>query len=249
MNYKFAVLGFLCHAPATGYELTKKFFKPLRPTRHVVYRYLNTLLEEGMVEADRVEQEKFPTKKVFHITQRGRDALREWLITYRPENFANDGIGSILWYSTAADKEDIVNLLSQYLRAAQQQQRYYEEESRGHASAQNDSYSELDYMYRSLVYDFTLSRLRENISFVEKAIRTIKAFKETGTRKRSDDTLKKPRKVHRGIGERPDALKTAGHPASKGKSKSGQKDSQVLKINAEMPRQATADHKKTRKSH
>ncbi len=87
MNLKFPLLGFLSSEPSTGYELTKKFFKPFRPIRAVVYRYLNLMLEEGLVEADRVEQEKFPAKKVFRITPKGRDVLKDWLTTYSRDQF------------------------------------------------------------------------------------------------------------------------------------------------------------------
>ena len=45
------------------------------------------MLEEGLVEADRVEQEKFPAKKVFRITPKGRDVLKDWLTTYSRDQF------------------------------------------------------------------------------------------------------------------------------------------------------------------
>ncbi|MCX6006705.1 MAG: PadR family transcriptional regulator [Chloroflexi bacterium] len=243
MNLKFALLGFLYYAPATGYELTKKFFKPLRPTRHVVYRYLNTMLEEGLAEADRVEQEKFPTKNVFHITEKGRDTLREWLTTYKYENFASDGIGPILWFSAIADKEDIVNLLNQYVVNAYQDYHYYQEQSRMHAKFRKDSYSELDNMYKSLVYDFTLTRWRENISFAEKAIRTISDFYGTGINKPSNDRSKKSSKIRSSNRERPNRLKAAGHSVARGKDKRVQQDDQVSQLRVETSLSATANRK------
>jgi DNA-binding PadR family transcriptional regulator len=227
MNLKFGLLGFLYYEPATGYQLTKKFFKPLRPIRHVVYRHLNSMLEEGLVEVDRVEQEKFPTKNVFHITQKGRDALRDWLITYKYENFAGDGIGAILWYSAIADREDIINLLNQHLRDANQEYRYYQEQSQHHAKHRKDSYSDLDYMYKSLVYDFALSRWRENISFVEKAIRTITDFNETDINKPIDSRSNKSRLKRNTNRRRPNGSKTIGDAVPRGKGRRSQRVSKV----------------------
>jgi len=210
MKLKFGLLGFLYYEPATGYQLTKKFFKPLRPIRHVVYRHLNSMLEEGLVEVDRVEQDKYPTKNVFHITQKGRDTLRDWLITYKFENFAGEGIGAILWYSAIADREDIINLLNQYLHNANQEYQFYREQSQHHAKYRKGSYSNLDYMYKSLVYDFALSRWRENISFVEKAIRTITDFNDTDVNRPLDSRSKKRGRTRNGNGRRSNVSKAIG---------------------------------------
>jgi PadR family transcriptional regulator, regulatory protein AphA len=187
VNLKYGLLGYLYYAPASGYELTKKFFRPPRPTRHAVYRYLNILSKEGLVEAGRVEQKKLPAKNVFHITEKGRDSIREWLITYKYENFTDDGIVQILWLSAIVDKEDIINLLNHYVVDAYQDYLCFQEQSRMNAQVRKNSYGELDYIYKSLAYDLTLSHWRENISIAEKAIRTISDFSGTGMNKPTND--------------------------------------------------------------
>ena len=199
MSLKYPLLGFLSYEPSTGYQLTKKFFKPIRPIRAVVYRYLNLMLDEGLVEADRVEQEKYPAKKVFRITLKGRAALKEWLTTFSPDKFADDGVSVILWYSGLVDKEDTLALLNKLKQMAQKDYQYYRQEWEGHLRRDKDTtYSEFDNMYKGLVYDYILSRYRENLSFVEKAMRAITDFKETVTNKSvptHSDGLKRKRRI------------------------------------------------------
>ncbi|MDD5311989.1 MAG: PadR family transcriptional regulator [Dehalococcoidia bacterium] len=186
MSLKYPLLGFLSYEPSTGYQLTKRFFKPIRPVRAVVYRYLNLMLDEGLVEVERVEQEKFPAKNVFSITQKGRDVLTEWLTTFSNDKFRNDGLSVILWYSALVNKETTLMLLNKFARNVQQEYVYYRQESQKYTKSRKDSPSEFDYMYKSLVYDFILSRYRDTLSFVEKAIRVITDFNENAIKKSLD---------------------------------------------------------------
>jgi DNA-binding PadR family transcriptional regulator len=85
MSLKHAILGFLNYGPLSGYDLKAAFdtsvqhFWPADQSQ--IYRTLAALADEGFAEVELVEQESRPDRKVYHITQAGRDALHSWLTT------------------------------------------------------------------------------------------------------------------------------------------------------------------------
>ena len=79
----YVVLGLLSVRPQAGHELAGyaersvgNFF-PL--TRSHIYSELDRLCRHGLLEATKVPQERFPTKRVYEITGEGEEALRDWL--------------------------------------------------------------------------------------------------------------------------------------------------------------------------
>ncbi|MFI2549393.1 PadR family transcriptional regulator [Streptomyces rochei] len=79
MSLKYAVLAALLEGEASGYELSKVFdvslanFWPATPQQ--LYRELERLADEGLIEARTVPQERRPTKRLFSLTEAGRDRL------------------------------------------------------------------------------------------------------------------------------------------------------------------------------
>ncbi|MBX4174535.1 MULTISPECIES: PadR family transcriptional regulator [Streptomyces rochei group] len=79
MSLKYAVLAALLEGEASGYELSKVFdvslanFWPATPQQ--LYRELERLADEGLIEARTVPQERRPTKRLFSLTETGRDRL------------------------------------------------------------------------------------------------------------------------------------------------------------------------------
>jgi len=80
MSLKYAVLAALLEGEASGYELSKVFdvslanFWPATPQQ--LYRELERLAQDGLVEARTVPQERRPTKRMFTLTEAGRSRLR-----------------------------------------------------------------------------------------------------------------------------------------------------------------------------
>jgi PadR family transcriptional regulator AphA len=83
MSLEYAILGFLNYHPYTGYYIKKIFdtsvqhFWPADQSQ--IYRTLARLMENGLVEMEKVPQEDRPDRKVYHITQAGRTELLRWL--------------------------------------------------------------------------------------------------------------------------------------------------------------------------
>ncbi|MFF9769158.1 PadR family transcriptional regulator [Streptomyces sp. NPDC014636] len=79
MSLKYAVLAALLEGDASGYELSKTFdvslanFWPATPQQ--LYRELERLAQDGLVQARTVEQERRPNKRMFTLTEAGRAEL------------------------------------------------------------------------------------------------------------------------------------------------------------------------------
>lgn len=95
MALKHAVLASLSGEESSGYGLSKRFdasvanFWPASAQQ--IYRELDRLEKEGLVTARTVKQEKRPDKRVFQITEEGRDELNEFIRRdTRPAVIRND---------------------------------------------------------------------------------------------------------------------------------------------------------------
>src|SRR5215213_4089549 len=85
MALRDAVLAALLEGEASGYELSKRFDVSVAnfwsATPQQLYRELERLEEDGLVEARLVEQERRPNKRVFTLTHAGEEALYEFTTT------------------------------------------------------------------------------------------------------------------------------------------------------------------------
>ncbi len=80
---RFALLGLLAEGPRHGYELKKAFEAMLAGTWQVnigqIYSTLARLERDGLVVARKQPQELLPDRKVYTLTEKGRQTLQEWL--------------------------------------------------------------------------------------------------------------------------------------------------------------------------
>src|SRR5690349_16257537 len=89
MSLTHAILGLLTQSPMTGYDLKNYSFDTsvahFWPADQAqIYRTLDKMAEQGWVES-RVEfQEDRPNRKVYSITDDGRDELQRWLLLFQP---------------------------------------------------------------------------------------------------------------------------------------------------------------------
>ncbi|MBZ0278719.1 MAG: PadR family transcriptional regulator [Anaerolineae bacterium] len=113
---KYILLGSLNYVPLTGYQL-KKFMD--ESTSHFwyaqtsqIYRTLNELERTGLLTSEIEEQDDRPDRRRYHITQAGRDALREWLL--RPMTVletTKDTLLVKLFFSGQIDKDTLLTQL------------------------------------------------------------------------------------------------------------------------------------------
>ncbi|MEE2851140.1 MAG: PadR family transcriptional regulator [Actinomycetota bacterium] len=82
MSLRDAVLAALLEGESSGYDLAKEFdasvanFWPATPQQ--LYRELDRLAGQGLIQARVVRQERRPNKRMFSLTEAGRDAIRQF---------------------------------------------------------------------------------------------------------------------------------------------------------------------------
>ncbi len=85
LSPEFALLGLLAQQPAHGYDLHRRLIGALGQVWHVslsqTYNILKRLEGRGYIAGGTHEQEKLPARRVFSLTEVGRQRFEEWLNT------------------------------------------------------------------------------------------------------------------------------------------------------------------------
>jgi len=120
MSLEYAILGFLNYKPLSGYDLKKIFDTSVRhfwsADQSQIYRTLTRLTEQGWAEIEVVEQSERPDRKVYHITEAGREALHQWLLTpLRPHIPHNADLIQVFFAGQLSDDE----IVATFERAAE----------------------------------------------------------------------------------------------------------------------------------
>ena len=83
MPLKHGLLGLLNYKSDTGYDLDKSFKQSLnffwKAQTSQIYRELNKMEREGWLASETIIQMGKPNKKVYSITDNGREELNKWL--------------------------------------------------------------------------------------------------------------------------------------------------------------------------
>lgn len=131
MSVRHAILGLLAQHPRHGYELRAAFSAVIggdenwdvKPAQ--IYSTLNRLEEAGLVQQQPFEQGNTPDKRVYDLTDAGRQTLREWFaLGITPEHQRDEFFVKLMTalVSGAADPWRIIqiqrSLLYQELHAA-----------------------------------------------------------------------------------------------------------------------------------
>ena len=121
MSVKYVVLGYLSWQPASGYDLKKIISEsetlPWSGNSNQIYKALVELHDEGLVTQEIEQTDKLPARKIYSITDKGREKLVTWSQEppFAPQ-FRKPFLAQLMW----ADKltpQQIDQLLDEYLNA------------------------------------------------------------------------------------------------------------------------------------
>mgnify|MGYP001230885127 CR=1 FL=1 len=80
---KHVILALLSRGELNGYEIKKRFDSSIvffwHATSAQIYAELKRMEAEGLIAGRDLVQEKYPTKRLYHLTEQGRATLLEWL--------------------------------------------------------------------------------------------------------------------------------------------------------------------------
>jgi PadR family transcriptional regulator, regulatory protein AphA len=83
MALSYAILAALINQPCSGYDLVKRFNRSVEcfwsASHQQIYKALAKLESDEQVLSEKVEQENRPNKKLYTVTDVGRQALQQWI--------------------------------------------------------------------------------------------------------------------------------------------------------------------------
>jgi PadR family transcriptional regulator AphA len=118
MALKYVLLGLIDIHPMSGYDIVKAFdYAALfywHATHTQVYRTLKQLEKDGWIAGEVVHQTDNPSKRVFSITEAGREAMESW-VREEPElpGFKHAFLIKFT-YSAGLSREELLMQLNQY---------------------------------------------------------------------------------------------------------------------------------------
>ncbi|MFT4086100.1 MAG: PadR family transcriptional regulator [Gordonia sp. (in: high G+C Gram-positive bacteria)] len=88
MALEHAILVSLAERPGTGYEIGQQFQRSIgyfwSATHQQIYRTLKKLDDDGLVTYEEIPQDGRPDKKVYTLSDAGRAALADWVVSPTP---------------------------------------------------------------------------------------------------------------------------------------------------------------------
>lgn len=121
MSLRYGILGLLNYGPQTGYEINTFFQNSLsffwKAQTSQIYRELNKLEQEGLANSELIVQYDKPNKKLYHISEMGKNAFDQWLADedINSANVRNTFLMRI-FFSGFQDKEKTIRILENYIK-------------------------------------------------------------------------------------------------------------------------------------
>lgn len=178
MSLEYAIMGFLNYGPLSGYDLKKVFdisvqhFWPADQSQ--IYRTLSRLDEQGWVEVEVVNQAERPDRKVYHITETGRDELLNWLAVEPRERASRSAALIQVFFFGQLSDEVILERFERYLQMMKAVLARYERVPENLASGIPVSPSERENFFWMLTLDLGFRTIRANIEWAEDVIDRLK---------------------------------------------------------------------------
>jgi len=120
LNTKELLLSVLMRGPATGYDIKKILATEVSQILDVslsnLYPALNELAEEGLVTFEKVEQDNRPNKKVYAITDKGRDGCLKALMETEPRHTLRSEFLFILIFASFLPRGRVEQLIERRLK-------------------------------------------------------------------------------------------------------------------------------------
>jgi PadR family transcriptional regulator, regulatory protein AphA len=115
MHLEHAILGFLNYGPWTGYELKRVFDQSIRhfwpADQSQIYKTLLKLSRKGLASVKVVHEDDRPSRKIYSITDAGRDELMGWVgRPPEPEVFREPFLIQVFFAGLLSD-EDAISVL------------------------------------------------------------------------------------------------------------------------------------------
>lgn len=153
----YALLGLLARESCSGYDLGRQLKMPIgfywQARYSQIYPELAKLQAEGLATFEVVEQHDLPAKKVYTITEKGREALKDWITGPHDPSPVRDELLLKTFSLWLADPEQAIALFRKQVELHTKQLKQYEafeREINEHEEEINNGFSPLFATYATL---------------------------------------------------------------------------------------------------
>ena len=179
MSLRDAVLAALLEGESSGYDLAKSFDASVAnfwmATPQQLYRELDRLAEQGLIQARVVHQERRPNKRMFSLTQAGCDAIQQFTARAPKPSVIRDELLIKVQAADAGDTQAVREFILERLQwASAKLQRYERLRTRlldGCAEEEYLAQTERVGPYLTLLRGISFEQ--ENIRWAERALTVI----------------------------------------------------------------------------
>ncbi|WP_026731356.1 PadR family transcriptional regulator [Fischerella sp. PCC 9605] len=116
-----AILASLIDRPCSGYDLAKQFDGSVgffwQATHQQIYRELSKLETQGWITSETISQEGRPDKKLYSVTELGKQRLKEWIAQPCEPTPIKDDLLVKIFGGYVASQETILEELERHRQA------------------------------------------------------------------------------------------------------------------------------------
>lgn len=176
MSLAHVILGLLQQQERTGYDLKTECFDDciahLWPADQAqIYRTLDKLEAQGWISCTVEIQRDRPNRKVYRITQSGKEEVTQWLQTHQPLPILREPLLAQLYFAAQLPNQAIVELLEQEYEARREKLAECEAIQ---VSSVDDPTASRDQKMHRLVLDLVTRREQTYLNWLKDAIATIR---------------------------------------------------------------------------
>lgn len=179
MSLKHALLGLLTHQPMTGYEL-KQFFDSTvhhfwNAELSQIYPTLKALEEQGHVAKHVEVQDNRPNRKVYELTDSGREEFLRWVREPMMPTDLRDAFMIKVFFGTEVPVEDMLVLLRRQMEEQQKMLAFSETvlRARINHACNEEKFSTRHALYWTLTLEMAMSYRRAYVDWCEKSMRLL----------------------------------------------------------------------------
>ncbi len=130
MSLKYAMLGFLNYGDMTGYDLKQCFDQSIKHFWNAnlsqIYPTLSRLEEDGLLTMKVEYQEDRPNRKVYRITEAGREELQRWLREPMAPQLHRNPFLIKIFFGRSIKKEELLVQLRHHLALHKEEMSAYQ---------------------------------------------------------------------------------------------------------------------------
>lgn len=183
MSLQHLILGVLKYAPMSGYDLNKAFQASVQhfwdTDQSLIYRALHKLYEAGWVDVEVVPQELAPAKKLYRLTDTGRDELLRWLRTPQPVPALHEDWLGQLFFGAELSADELRGLLEARIAEIKAILARYENDAPAAAAHYASAFQAgRDSDFWLLTLDYGIEKLRLDLHWAERALERIAVMTE-----------------------------------------------------------------------